>query len=216
MGGDSGELFIALSMVMLMTVGIIWLVVWLIRRSFANMDMQLSTWARNLGVKYNKPESKWGFFWGQYPTLEGEVKGIPFYGYMYTKGSGKSQVTYTAFTLTLNGKNLTGKTLTVYKEGIFSKIGKALGVQDIELGNEDFDKNYIIKSNDEFFAKKILNLRVRQLLLRKMPNMAGTLTLDGNKLNYDVILTLVNDRNREAMEDAVATFIELAKEVNEN
>lgn len=212
MGSLDGEAMVAIFIMVAIPIAIGFFAFWLIKKSFTNLNNQLSILARNLGLHYNKPSSNWDFIWGKYPTIEGNIKGIPFYGYMYSKGSGKNQVTYTAFTLTLEGKNLTGKSLTVYKEGFFSKIGKAFGGQDIQIGNEDFDKNYIIKSNDEFFAKKALHLKVRQILLRKMPNMGGVLLLEGNKLNYDAVTTLVNDSKREDWEAVIGVFVELANE----
>lgn len=57
-------------------------------------------------------------------------------------------------------------TLSIYKEDISSKIGKKLGAQDIELGFESFDKDVMIKSSDEYFARKILTGDVQDLVLK--------------------------------------------------
>lgn len=54
----------------------------------------------------------------------------------------------------------------IYKEGFIQKIGKLLGVQDIEIGFPDFDKAFIIKSNNEFKAKTLLrNQEIRNLIV---------------------------------------------------
>lgn len=37
---------------------------------------------------------------------------------------------------------------TIYKQDIFSEIAKFFGMQDIEVGNADFDKTFVIKSNN--------------------------------------------------------------------
>ena len=42
-----------------------------------------------------------------------------------------------------------GFRFTVYRKGIFSDIGKWFGMQDIEIGDEDFDRDFILKSNQE-------------------------------------------------------------------
>lgn len=39
----------------------------------------------------------------------------------------------------------------IYKGGVASKIGKTLGMQDIQIGIDSFDREVIIKGSDEFF-----------------------------------------------------------------
>jgi len=45
----------------------------------------------------------------------------------------------------------------VYKEGFFQKIGKALGMADIEIGDAHVDDKLIIKSPDEYMVKDLLS-----------------------------------------------------------
>lgn len=50
----------------------------------------------------------------------------------------------------------------IYEKSIFSSVAKIFGLQDIEIGDEKFDKRFIIKSNDELKIKSLLwnsNLR---------------------------------------------------------
>jgi hypothetical protein len=56
--------------------------------------------------------------------------------------------------------------LQVYKEGFFSSLGKSLGGQDIQIGDDAFDKTYIIKSNSEETAKQMLSPELRGLILQ--------------------------------------------------
>lgn len=53
----------------------------------------------------------------------------------------------------------------IYRKGLFSNIGKALGMEDIEIGYPDFDEAFIIKGNDE---SKIIELfsndKIRELI----------------------------------------------------
>jgi hypothetical protein len=53
----------------------------------------------------------------------------------------------------------------VYREGVFSGIAKAFGMQDIEVGDADFDERFIVKGTDESQVKALLaNPRVRELI----------------------------------------------------
>jgi hypothetical protein len=71
----------------------------------------------------------------------------------YTESSGESAVTYTRMRAPY--VNSDGFRFTIYRKGIFSELGKLLGMQDIEVGDPEFDEAFIIKANDE---PKVVNL----------------------------------------------------------
>jgi hypothetical protein len=53
----------------------------------------------------------------------------------------------------------------IYKEGFIRKIEKLFGAQDIEIGYPEFDKSFIIKSNNELKIKTLLgNKEIRKLI----------------------------------------------------
>lgn len=68
---------------------------------------------------------------------------------------GNSSATYTRVRSVF--KNNKDYTLKVAKQGFIAKIGKAFGGQDIEIGDEIFDEEYVVKSNDELLTTKLLN-----------------------------------------------------------
>lgn len=43
--------------------------------------------------------------------------------------------------------------LKIYRSGLFSEIGKFLGMQDVEVGSVQFDRDFVIKTNDERLAR---------------------------------------------------------------
>lgn len=57
---------------------------------------------------------------------------------------------------------------SIYRQGIFHELGKLLGMQDIEIGDSEFDSQFIIKSNDEEKVRALLmNQKIRELLLEQ-------------------------------------------------
>lgn len=73
----------------------------------------------------------------------------------YTVSTGQSTITYTRLrAIFINKPEFTFK---AYKEGFFAKIGKALGMADIEIGDTLIDNKLIIKSNDESIAIQLLS-----------------------------------------------------------
>lgn len=81
----------------------------------------------------------------------------------YTVSTGKSSTTYTRMRAPYN--NPDGFRFKIYRKGIFSGIGKALGMQDIEVGYEQFDEDFIIQGNDEYKLKQLFAAdKIRDLI----------------------------------------------------
>ncbi len=82
----------------------------------------------------------------------------------FTQSYGNSMITYTRMRAPF--VNPSAFRFKIYKEGFFSGIGKALGGQDIEVGDPDFDGSFIIKGNDEERVRLLFqNQRIRTLIL---------------------------------------------------
>jgi hypothetical protein len=82
----------------------------------------------------------------------------------YTVHSGHSHITYTRMRAPY--VNADGLRFTIYRKGIFSELGKLLGMQDIEVGDPEFDEAFIVKGNDEYRIRELLaGPRLRALFL---------------------------------------------------
>ena len=81
----------------------------------------------------------------------------------YTVSTGKSSSTYTRIRAPYINKD--GFNFKIYKKGMFSNVGKTLGMQDVEIGYPDFDEMFIIKGSDE---TKLIELfssdKIRELI----------------------------------------------------
>ena len=112
--------------------------------------------------------------------LVGHYRGSPALMETYTVGSGRHRRTYTRVVIQINNR-VNGK-LAIYQETIFSQLGKALGMQDIQTGDEELDKRFILKGQPENFALSVLNsVNLRQALLQtRAPNVH----LEGNSLRH--------------------------------
>ncbi len=81
----------------------------------------------------------------------------------YTVSTGKSSNTYTRMRAPYVNKD--GFSFKIYRKGIFSGLGKALGGQDVEVGFPEFDEDFIIKGNDEYKLRTLFaNSKIRQLI----------------------------------------------------
>ena len=81
----------------------------------------------------------------------------------YTVSTGKSSATYTRIRAPYINKD--NFRFTIYRKSIFSGIGKALGMQDVEIGYPQFDDDFIIKGNDENLLRTLFaNIKIRELI----------------------------------------------------
>jgi hypothetical protein len=81
----------------------------------------------------------------------------------YTVSSGESSETYTRIRAPY--VNPDGFRFTIYRKGVFSDLGKLMGMQDIEVGEPEFDEAFIIKGDDEFKVRDLFaNPRLRALI----------------------------------------------------
>jgi hypothetical protein len=86
----------------------------------------------------------------------------------HTVSTGHSHVTYTRMRAPYI--NPEAFRFTIDRKGLFSELGKLLGIQDIEVGDPEFDEAFVIKGNDE---SKVLARR----LDRASPRIQGWLTI---------------------------------------
>jgi len=71
----------------------------------------------------------------------------------YAVSAGESIMIYTR--LRAPYINPDGFRFHIYRRGFFTELGKKLGMQDIEIGAEPFDHDFVIKSNDEERVKTL-------------------------------------------------------------
>lgn len=209
-----GREFIAFFIIGAFTLGLMVFVFWILKNTFEKVERQWKKMAEELNLQLEIPQSKWRWITRDYPSMHGEIEGFPVNFYMLIRGSGKHTVLYTGFEIRM--KNPHSRTLRLYKEGFFSKVGKAFGGQDIQLGDDAFDKGFIIKSNDERFAQKLLNPQMRDLVLRNRHLFVSEISLISDEgLKYEAVLQIKKDKQREDLVQLLQLTIKLAKRIQE-
>ena len=87
----------------------------------------------------------------------------------YTVSTGKSSATYTRMRAPyVNADNFQ---FTIYPEGFFSPLGRALSLQDIVIGDPQFDERFVIKGNDEARVRSFFNDDGLRALLYAQSNL---------------------------------------------
>jgi hypothetical protein len=104
-----------------------------------------------------------GGFW-KGDKVQAHVKGWTVTLDVYTVSSGHSHVTYTRMRAPFVNRDKFR--FRIYRKSIFSGLGKALGMQDIEVGySSQFDDDFIVQGNDETKVKALFaNAEIRRLI----------------------------------------------------
>jgi hypothetical protein len=114
--------------------------------------------AQEIGATY----ADGGFWRGD--KVEAKVKAWTVTLDTYTVSTGKSSATFTRMRAPY--VNPDGFRFKIYRKGLFSALAKKLGMQDIEVGEREFDDAFIVQGNE---ASKVLSLlaapRLRQMML---------------------------------------------------
>lgn len=155
------------------------------------------------------PDKKWLGFLRSPLRLEGVFRNCNIKIYNYVVGSGKNSTTYS--TVRIVGPNPKGLSFHFHREGIFSKIGKTFGMQDIQTGDMTFDKMFIIKASDPDFIKVALLRQIKNGFydVWEKHGSQGTLALDGDELQYNEVGTIRNEKVRERFAAAADLLVDL-------
>lgn len=157
---------------------------------------------KQLSEEINANYFEGSFFKG--PRIEYKHNNWTIYLDTYTVSTGKSSTTYTRMRAPfINQKKFLFK---VYRKGVFSNIGKALGMQDIEIGYDYFDNDYIIKGNDEILLRRLFqNHNIRNLIekqsrilleIKENEGRFGPKFNDNDSELYFVVIGIIKDIDR--------------------
>lgn len=173
-----------------------------------------ASFAEKLGCTAQIPQ---GYF-GGFPSLTGNYRKRPLSVYMFTRssGSGKSRstTTYTAFKIDVN--NSENFEFNIFEQGFFTTIATKLGMQDIQIGDDVFDKEFIIKSNNEPMVINLLTPGIKQQFMEmaeRYPSFG--IKLSGQQFYYETANTLASGAFAEKLETLINFIGDLADRVEE-
>jgi hypothetical protein len=137
--------------------------------------------AGRLGLELRRQPARFGF--EAPPTVEGRYRDRQVRFFNFTTGSSKSRTTWSAVSAAIG--SATGFTLELAPENLLSRIGIALGMQDIKVGDPEFDRAFVVRSNDAAYAAAALLPEIRaRLLSERKQGARGHLTVKAGEARY--------------------------------
>lgn len=92
---------------------------------------------------------------------EANGTGVWIFDYRYTTGGGKNSKTHRQTVACIASAELQLPRFSLYREGLFSRLGSMLGMQDIDFeSHPDFSKQYVLKGDNEDAVREVFQENV--------------------------------------------------------
>ena len=104
------------------------------------------------------------------------------------------------------------KNLTILKESVATRLGKAWGAADVLLESDEFDREFLIKTEDEAFARNIVNFTLQNKLLG-MKQEKPRITLEGTWLTVQVPRVVKTEEGYDQLLDLTFAVVDRLQEL---
>src|SRR3954452_22706671 len=149
---------------------------------------QLMVWCTSAGYTFTVDDPRWCERWSTAPFGQGDhrkahnvitgrlhERTFAAFDYSYqthsTDSRGNTTTTTHRYLVTTLQLPTWLPSLQVTPESVFTRIGNVLGLDDIELESEDFNRRFRVHARDRKFATDVLSPRTMQALLDR-PSMS--------------------------------------------
>lgn len=167
--------------------------------------------ADRLGLRIIEPPYVW--YKTNFPRLSGNYEGRRMDIETEVRGHGKHRQYYTKISLDTQNE---GHSLQLTKEYWISNVGKTLfGTQDIQINDDFFDKKFIIKSDNEIFAKRFFNQEMKRVLTDFHPRFHGEIVVEPFKIHFTQIYQINSLKYYNLTLDAVDMLNRVANRVED-
>jgi hypothetical protein len=202
-------------LVLLGLIVFIFLLLLITDRRRARAKNNFVTLAKKLQLNIDAPDG----FLAKFPEIKGIYRNYPVRIFMFTEqeGEGKTKKirVHTAIEVAVN--NPIAYRLDIYEEGIMSMLNKYFGMQDVVIGKEKFDKEYIIKTNNEEITKKIFTDKICDELLYMANGRFGFgFEFGVKRIYYDEPKLLTSEKRILWLERILNVLIDIAEEFDKN
>jgi hypothetical protein len=172
--------------------------------------LQFQKVAQKFGLKLTVKKKSGGL--PKVSTLTGQYKGYPVVMSFYKVGFERSTKIYTY--LEFQVENLSQKNFMIAREDLVGKLTKTFGATDMEIGDPEFDKVFIIKTNDTAYISIILTEKIKKdMRYAATGTRECSFSLDGKCLRFMIMDFMIKDKVRILFERMLVTLHDVAEEM---
>lgn len=135
--------------------------------------------------------------------MEGQRQGTKVSIFSERRGSGKNSTVYTI--VRAEHPEPAQATMRVYPEGGFEKFTKSVfNLQDVQIGEEHFDKSFMVEAADPVQAKLFLTPERRERLLA-VQKQTGSIVLTDKHVQFEKAGLITDEQKLRSILDAVVS-----------
>lgn len=186
------------------------IIIWAVRYS-KKINKRKGKFFQEFATKHGLEHTSNKYMMNVLNSVSGTWNNYPFKVYEQIVGSGKNKTVMTYATI----ENLPfDYDFKIGKEHLFSKAGKLLGLNDIEFGDDEFDKKFLIKAKDENKFRAFFNYKLQDELKQIKGDLRSSIRMSGGKLTYANYGAIPNEKAFTSFEKIVNFMFILVKEAD--
>jgi hypothetical protein len=169
--------------------------------------------ASRLGWIADLPPFRWNPFCTNEPfSIKGVYRDRSTHVYPHREGYGKHSKSYTV--LTMGVKSAGAFEFDVLKQGFFKQFFESERRKDIHTGDEDFDRAFIVKSNDEPFMRGLLTPHIMSRMMELNDRYKGfNVTFQHGSLRYKRAIDIISKAYVNEFKEMIDFFADLADQI---
>ncbi len=193
--------------VFLLPFALLGVVLWLAHRGNQRRRVTWRQAADALGLRFMLGS------WSETGEISGRHLGRQVRVYTFRERSGRSTYTYTRIEVELQ----LALRLRIFREGLWQKVTKVFGAEDLQTGDDAFDRRFMIQGDDAETIRRILSPQVREMLLHcdmtcggvEVSNQGVVWQVQGHLSSSARIVSLVRSLSEtaQAVADAAQTQV---------
>ena len=184
------------------------IIIWAVKYT-KKINGRKSAFYSDFARKHNLNHSSSKYMLTALNVVEGVWNEMPFVIYEQMEGSGKSKTVVTRAIIENVPFDYDFK---IGKEHLFSKASKMLGMKDIEFGDAEFDKKFLIKAKDEDKFRSFFNYKLQGELSNLQKDLAAAIRVDSGIMTYMHYGPIANNKRFESFEKVVEFMFLMVKE----
>jgi hypothetical protein len=104
------------------------------------------------------------------------------------------------------------KDLIIQRESVRLRLGKALGAIDVQLDSDEFDREFLIKTQDEKFARNLVNYTLQNKLL-ELKQEKPRISLEGTWLIVQIPRVMKTEEEYDQLLALTFTIVDRIQEL---
>lgn len=165
------------------TVSLVAAIIWLVRHFEKKRTEALQAVATDIGLQFSPTKNdallaKMNVFslfnkgrsrkMKNVMTTETDIARLTIFDYQYTTGGGQHSHTHRHTVVSMESDALSLPTFALRPEGVFQKVGAAIGMQDIDFeGHPDFSNSFVVTGDDEQSVRRFFDAELLESLAQQ-------------------------------------------------